>query len=172
MKRIDDQALRRVVGMEILKAAHQEVAGEIDALGADSGAAGDLDVDERHRDRDALLPIHHFVQAAVARILELLAIARESELAEQVPIDRVDARGERRIVSRVLRDEMKRRIAHLFETIEIRRRIQARVLDSRDQERRRGQVRPRAIGGIGDLFRQRLRHDSLNRHKARPARRG
>ena len=172
MERIDDQALAGIVGMQILQAAHQEVAGEVDAFGAHAGAAGDLDVDERHRDRNAFLPIHHFVQAAVARIVELLAVAGEAELAKQVTIDRVDARAERRIVAGILRDEMECRIAHLIEAIEIRRGIEARILDSRDQERRRGQVRPRAIGGVGDLFGERLRHDGLSQHRARPALRG
>ena len=119
MERIDDQALAGIVGVQILQAAHQEVAGEVDAFGANAGAARHLDVDQRHRDRNALLPIHHLVEAAVARVVELLAVAGESKLAKQVPIDRIDARGERRVVSGILRDEMERRIAHLLEAIEI-----------------------------------------------------
>ena len=72
----------------------------------------------------------------------------------------------------ILRDEMERRVAHLIEAIEIRLRIEPRILDARDQERRRGQIRSRAIGGVGDLFRERLGHDDLSQHRARPAPRG
>ena len=78
---------------------------------------------------------------------------------------------ERRVVARILRDEVERRVAHLVQAIEIRRRIQPRILDARHQERRRGQVRSRAIGGVGDLFRERLDHDDLSQRRAHPARR-
>ncbi len=52
-KRIDDEAVVGIVGVEILKRANQEVPGEVDAFGADAGPSRDLDVDEAERDRDA-----------------------------------------------------------------------------------------------------------------------
>ena len=171
MEGIDDQPFRGIVGVQILHAAHQEVAGEVDAFGANAGAARHLDVNQRHRDRNPLLPIHHFIQAAVARVVELLAVAGKPELAEQVTIHRVDARGQGRVVARILRDEVERRIAHLLETVEIWPVVEARILDARDQERRPGEVGTGSIGGIGDLIGERLDDVAVSLHRAHPTRR-
>ena len=104
MKRIDDDAVVRIVSVEILERAHQEVAGKIDPFSADAGPSRDFDVDEAQRDRDARAPIHDVVQTAVARVLVLLAIALEGQLAKQIPVQRIDARLERRVVAGILRD--------------------------------------------------------------------
>ena len=92
VERIDDQAFVRVVGVQIVQHAHQEVAGKIDALGAQARTPRDLDVHERQRDGDAGATVEHFVEATVARVVVLFAVAEEAELVEQVAIERVDAR--------------------------------------------------------------------------------
>ena len=49
----------------------------------------DLHVDDRQRDRNAGAAIEHFVQAAVARILVLIAVADEPQLVEEVGVERL-----------------------------------------------------------------------------------
>ncbi len=98
------------------------------------------------------------VETAVPRILVLLAIAFEGELAKQVAVEAIDARFERRVVARdpaAMRSDAS--IAHRVEAIEIGTGVEARVLDAGDQERGRRKVRPRPIGGIEQLLGKRPR---------------
>ena len=57
------------------RAAQEKVAGKVDALHVEPGAAGDLDVEQRERDRNAGAPVEHLVQAAVPRILVVRPVA-------------------------------------------------------------------------------------------------
>ena len=132
MERVDDELFR-----VRLRAAHEEVAGEIDAVHLQPGTPRDLHVDDRERQRDAGPTFEHLVEAAVSRILVLVAIARETELVEEVFVERLDAALRRHVAARrrVALDDASRRIAHRIETREIGIRIEARAFDARDDER-------------------------------------
>ena len=170
MERIDDQPLLVITAMRILQHAHQEVPGKVDAFGAQSGAPRHFDVDQRQGDRQAFLPIHDFVQAAVARVVILLAIAAEAELTEQVAVHCIDARGNRRVVAGILGDEVKGRVAHQVQAIQVRARIQAWVLEACHQEGRGRQIDTRAVGRLDDQIGERSL--GLSQHKGHPGRQG
>ena len=81
-------------------AAHQEMAGEVDAVDLQPGAPRHLHVDHRERDRNAGAPVEHLVEAAVARVLVPVPVADELQLFEQVALSALIA-AERRGVADV-----------------------------------------------------------------------
>ena len=80
--------------------AHEEVAGKVDALRRGCRRVARLRCRPGQRDRNAGAPIEDLVEAAVARVLVLIAVAGEAELGEQIAVERIDARAERRVVAR------------------------------------------------------------------------
>src|SRR5262249_30708085 len=72
----------------------------------------DLHVHERERDWNARAPIEHLVEAAVAGILVMAVVAGEAELAEEVRVQRHDARIPHRIDARREVLERDRRVRH------------------------------------------------------------
>src|SRR5262245_26156282 len=158
VERIDDQAVPGIVSVEILLRADEEMPREVDALGPHTGAPRDLDVDEAERDGNARSSIQYFVEAAVSRIVVTIAIAGEAELGEQVFVERVDARYERCVVAEIRGDAPGRRVPHLFQPVEIRPRIEARILESGNEKGGRSQIRSRAVCRVRQLFAEGPRH--------------
>ena len=168
VERVDDQPLVRIVGMQVLQRAHQEVTGKVHPLHAHAGAPAHLDVDQRQRDGDARLLVEHLVEAAVPRVVVVLAVAGEPQLVEQVLVERIDPRTERGVEARVAGDAVGRGNPHLVDSIEIRLRIEVRVFEPRDQERRRGQIGSGPVGRVHDPFGERAGRSHVNQQRGRP----
>ena len=126
---------------------HQEVAGEVHAVYLESGAKPDLHVDDRQRDRNAGPAIQDFVQAAVPRILVVIAIADEPLLVEEIRVEASDARERRRVAGflDVAADAAAGRVAHAVEPGQVGLGVESRVLDLGDDERRLRQPVPGAF---------------------------
>ena len=63
--------------------AQEEVPRKPDARGGHVGAAGDLEGDDRERDRDAGAAVEHVVEEAVAGVVVVVLVAVEADLLEQ-----------------------------------------------------------------------------------------
>ena len=134
------------------------MTGKVDAGHPQAGPARDLEVDHREGDRDAGAAIEHLVQEAVARIVVLLAVAGEPLLVVEVLVEHAD---------RVLtanagpRHAAGRFVAHPLERIEVAVRVERRVFDPRDRQRRRRQILARRVHRLlelgGDLDAPRLK---------------
>jgi hypothetical protein len=121
-----------------------------------AGAPRHFHVDERKGDRDAGAAVEHLVEKAVARILELDVVADEAQFLEQILVERAQS-GERDRVDprrRVGRMALGARnaagglAAERVELIEIRPRVEPRVLDARDHQGCDGEI---GIGAESDL---------------------
>src|SRR5919201_2671406 len=91
VERVDEQPTRGALAD--VRAAHEEVAGKVDAVDMQPSTPRNLHVDERQRDGNAGAMVEHLVETAVARILVALA-AGESLLLKKVGVEGADA-GER-----------------------------------------------------------------------------
>src|SRR4026207_1261853 len=122
MEGIDDELFR-----VCLRAAHEEVTGEIDAVHLQPGPPSDLHVDDRQRQRNAGSTLENLVEAAVSRILVFVAIARETEFSEEVFVERLDAALRRHVAARrrVTLDDASRRITHRLQTAATGSRMEA-----------------------------------------------
>src|SRR5438309_413446 len=80
--------------------------------------------------------VEHFVQEAVARIVVVVAVAAESQLLVEIGVEHRDARVQARAATAL--QTSGRRLAHALEPAHVRLRIEHRVFDARDRERRRG----------------------------------
>ena len=79
----------------VLRSPHEKVAREVHAVQPESGAPSDLHVDDGQRDGNAGATVEHLVEAAVARVLVLIAVADEPLVGEQVLIEPLDSAEER-----------------------------------------------------------------------------
>ena len=140
MKRIDEQrrGIRPVVGVG--EAAHQEVAREVHALDGEAGAAGDVDEDQRERDGNARAPGEHVVEQRVARVVVLVVVAGESQLAVDELGDDPQAHAPRRGAAEADLEMVAGRGAHLLELPQKRGRVQVRIGDPCHQQSAAGQV--------------------------------
>ena len=66
-----------------LGVAHEEVAGQSDALHGHAGAPPHLHVDQGERDRDADAPLQHLVDVAVTGVVVVALVAGEAEVVEE-----------------------------------------------------------------------------------------
>ena len=145
VERIDQQAAAGAFAD--IRAAHQKMTREVDAVDVQARAPGDFHVDERQRDRNARAVIEHLVEAAVARILVAL-VAGKALFLEKIGVERAHARERRRIACLldVAANGLRRRRPHAIELREIRLGDETRILDPRYDQRRMRERCPRSVG--------------------------
>ena len=131
------------------------MAGKVDAFGANAGPPRDFDVDQGQRDRNAGPQVEHLVEAAVARILVLLAVAAEALLVEQVPlsVSTRAASGASCPGSAAMRWSAASPIWSSRSRYGPGSRCGYSI--AREQERRRGEVGAGAVRGVGQLLGER-----------------
>jgi hypothetical protein len=134
VERIHDDEVGAAVAADDARCAQQKMSGKVDPVDAQPGAARHFEVHDREADWNSGAPIEHFVDEAVARIVVAVAVPGESLLVVQVLVER----AERVFASAV--DARRGLASHDIEYLHVRSRIQRRVFDPCDGERRAGQL--------------------------------
>ena len=132
------------------------MTGEVDAFDLKPGAPRDLHVEERQRDRNAGPAVEHLVEKAVARILVRGFVAGETELAEQIVVQRQDAGVAIGIDVRRREPRRRHRVAHArarlvaiaIEPIQVRTGVKRGIFDAGNHQRRDRQVGIGAERGV------------------------
>ena len=131
---VDDQPALGRAGRAVPH-AHQEVPGEVDALRAQAGTPGGLDVDDRQRDGDADAAIEHLVEATVPHVRIAVAIAAEAEFAVQAVVHGFDAGVHRPVGAGRLRHALEGLVADGVEFGQVGMWVETRVLDGGNGQR-------------------------------------
>src|SRR5499427_10326893 len=141
MKRVDDEILG-VLQAWSRRAPQQEMTWEVDAGHVETGAASHLDVNHRQRDGNAKPAVQNLIQEAVTRICVLLDVAGETQLAEQVLVQYLDAGVPIRIDPRrrIVGQDLHRQYAPAgfpadrVELAEVRPDVERGLFDARDEQ--------------------------------------
>jgi len=144
MKRVDDGDFGSYVAVPVGR-AEQKMSGKVDAINVQVGAARDFQVNHRQADRNPGSSIEDLVDEAVPRVVVPVAIADESLFIVEVLVEGAD-----RIAAR-LSNAGPRFDPHAIEHRKVGLRIQRRIFDASDRQRRRREIIARRIHRLFQL---------------------